>query len=42
MNLINRTAPGLTLALALTVSADCSDNNIALVGRDMLPIRWSG
>jgi hypothetical protein len=37
MNLINRGALGLTLALALTVSAGCSDNNIALVGRDTLP-----
>jgi len=37
MNLINRGASGLTLALALTVSAGCSDNNFALVGRDTLP-----
>jgi len=33
----NRTAFGLTLALALTVSAGCSDNNFALVGRETLP-----
>ena len=39
MNLINRGASGLTLtlALALTVSAGCSDKNFALVGRDTLP-----
>jgi hypothetical protein len=41
MNLINRAAAGLTLALALTVSTGCSDNNIALVGRDTLPSRAS-
>jgi hypothetical protein len=40
MNLINRGASGLTLALALTVSAGCSDNT-ALVGRDTLPARAS-
>jgi hypothetical protein len=39
MNLIKRAVPGLTLALALTVSASCSDHNIALVGRDTLPSR---
>jgi hypothetical protein len=37
MNLINRGASGLTLALALTVSAGCSDN-IALVGRPGLEL----
>ncbi|HXK29715.1 MAG TPA: hypothetical protein VJ646_15810 [Candidatus Binatia bacterium] len=37
MTRINRAALGLTLALALTVSAGCSDNNFALVGRDTLP-----
>jgi len=37
MNLINRVASGLTLALALTVSAGCSDN-IALVGRPGLEL----
>ena len=37
MNLINRVASGLTLALALTVSAGCSDN-IALVGRPTLEL----
>jgi len=37
MNLINRGASGLTLALALTVSAGCSDGNFALLGRDTLP-----
>jgi hypothetical protein len=41
MNLINRAVSGLTLALALTVSAGCSDNNFALVGRDTLPDRAS-
>jgi hypothetical protein len=40
MNLINRGASGLTLALALTVSAGCSGNT-ALVGRDTLPSRAS-
>jgi len=39
MNLINRAVLGLTLALALTASAGCSDHNIALVGRDTLPAR---
>jgi hypothetical protein len=34
---MNRGASGLTLALALTVSAGCSDNNFALVGRETLP-----
>ncbi len=38
MNLINRAASGLTLALALMVSAGCSGNT-ALVGRDTLPAR---
>jgi hypothetical protein len=37
MNLIHRAASGLTLALALTVSAGCSDN-IALVGRPGLEL----
>ena len=41
MTRINRAALGLTLALALTVSAGCSDNNFALVGRDTLPDRAS-
>jgi len=41
MTRINRAASGLTLALALTVSAGCSDNNFALVGRDTLPDRAS-
>jgi len=40
MNLINRAAWGLTLALALTVGAGCSDN-ISLIGRDTLPGRSS-
>ena len=40
MNLINRGAAGLTLALALTASAGCSGNT-ALVGRDTLPGRAS-
>jgi hypothetical protein len=40
MNLINRAVSGLTLALALTVSAGCSGNT-ALVGRDTLPGRAS-
>jgi hypothetical protein len=40
MNLINRGASGLTLALALTVGAGCSGNT-ALVGRDTLPGRGS-
>ena len=39
MNLINRAVSGLTLAVALTASAGCSDHNIALVGRDTLPAR---
>jgi hypothetical protein len=37
MNLINRGVLGLTLALALSVSAGCSDNNFALLGRNTLP-----
>jgi hypothetical protein len=37
MNLINRGAAGLILALALTVGAGCSGNNFALLGRDSLP-----
>jgi hypothetical protein len=37
MNSVNRGAAGLTLALALTVSAGCSGNGFALVGRDTLP-----
>lgn len=40
MNLINRAASGVTLALALTVSAGCSGNT-ALIGRDPLPVRPS-
>jgi hypothetical protein len=40
MNLTNRGASGLTLALALTLSAGCSGNT-ALVGRDTLPGRAS-
>jgi hypothetical protein len=36
MNLINRAASGLTLAVALTALAGCSGNT-ALVGRDTLP-----
>jgi hypothetical protein len=40
MNLINRGAAGLTLALALSVNAGCSGNT-ALVGRDTLPPRES-
>jgi hypothetical protein len=39
MILIKRAVSGLTLALALTVSASCSDHNSALVGRDALPAR---
>jgi hypothetical protein len=39
VNLINCAVSGLTLALALTASAGCSDHNIALVGRDTLPAR---
>jgi len=39
VNLINRAVSGLTLAVALTASAGCSDHNIALVGRDTLPAR---
>ena len=40
MTRINRAASGLTLALALTVGAGCSDN-ISLIGRDTLPGRSS-
>jgi hypothetical protein len=36
MNLINHAASGLTLAVALTVSAGCSDN-FALARRDTIP-----
>ena len=39
MNPINRAASGFALVFALTVIAGCSDNNIALVGRDTLPGR---
>jgi len=39
MILIKRAVSGLTLALALTVSASCSDHNSALVGRDAIPAR---
>ena len=38
MNLFNRAALGLTLAMALTAIAACSDNNVALLGRDTVPI----
>jgi hypothetical protein len=41
MNLINRGAFSLVLLVALTVSAGCSDNNFALIGRDTLPDRAS-
>ena len=41
MNLINRAASGLILALALTAVTGCSDNNFALVGRDTLSDRAS-
>ena len=41
MTCIDRTALGLTLALALTAIAGCSDNNFALVGRGTLPDRAS-
>lgn len=37
MTRINGAVLGLTLALALTAIAGCSDNNFALVGRDTLP-----
>jgi hypothetical protein len=40
VNLINRGAAGLTLALALSVNAGCSGNT-ALLGRDTLPPRAS-
>jgi hypothetical protein len=40
MNLINRGAGGLTLALVLSVNAGCSGNT-ALVGRPTLPARES-
>ncbi|MGE5307275.1 MAG: hypothetical protein ACM3TN_28550 [Alphaproteobacteria bacterium] len=41
MNLINRGALSLALLVALTISAGCSDNNFALVGRATLPDRTS-
>ena len=41
MNLINRGASSLVLLVALTISAGCSDNNFALVGRATLPDRTS-
>lgn len=41
MNRIHGGAAGLTLALTLTISAGCSDNNFALVGRNTLPDRAS-
>ena len=41
MNLINRGASSLVLLVGLTISAGCSDNNFALVGRDTLPDRTS-
>jgi hypothetical protein len=41
MTRINGAAWGLTLALALTAIAGCSDNNFALVGRGALPDRAS-
>ena len=37
MHPINRGTSGLTFALALMISAGCSGNNFALVGRDTLP-----
>ncbi len=40
MNLINRAASRVILALALTVSAGCSGNT-TLIGRDTLPVRPS-
>jgi hypothetical protein len=40
MNLINRASSGLTLAVALALSAGCNGNT-ALVGRDALPDRAS-
>ena len=40
MNLANRTALGVSVALALTAIAGCSANT-ALVGRDSLPARAS-
>jgi hypothetical protein len=39
MTCITRASAGFALVFALTVSAGCSDNNIALVGRDTLPGR---
>jgi hypothetical protein len=39
MTCITRAASGFALVFALTVIAGCSDNNIALVGRDTLPGR---
>jgi hypothetical protein len=39
MHSITRAASGFALVFALTVFAGCSDNNIALVGRDTLPDR---
>jgi hypothetical protein len=41
MNIINRGASSLALLVALTISAGCSDNNFALVGRATLPDRTS-
>jgi hypothetical protein len=41
MNRIHGGAAGLALGLALTISAGCSDNNFALVGRNTLPDRAS-
>ena len=41
MNLINRGASSLVLLVGLTISAGCSDNNFALVGRATLPDRTS-
>ena len=37
MKLITRGTSGLTLAVTLAVTAGCSDNNFALLGRDTLP-----
>jgi hypothetical protein len=37
MNLAKRAVLAFALGLALTVSAGCSDHNIALIGRDTLP-----
>ena len=41
MRLINRGTAALSIAIALALSAGCSDNNLALIGRDTLPDRTS-